>query len=106
MPPKARLLTERRRRSVQDLVDQDGQATVADIVRRSLFPPSLSAMTLTNSLQSAQQCDRTAEPFDAWRPHRIILSVPKKLCTGMKKSESEGPPQNWYRPMKPPFSIQ
>src|SRR5258708_30744553 len=34
MTPKARLLTEQRRRNVLDLVDQEGQVTVADLVKR------------------------------------------------------------------------
>jgi len=42
--PKARLLTEQRRRSVLDLVDQDA-VTVVDMVRRSPFLRSLSATT-------------------------------------------------------------
>jgi DeoR family transcriptional regulator of aga operon len=48
MTPKARLLTERRRRSVLDLVDQDGQVTVADLVRRF----SISAATVRNDLDA------------------------------------------------------
>jgi DeoR family transcriptional regulator of aga operon len=48
MTPKARLLTERRRRSVLDLVDQDGQVTVADMVRRF----SISAVTVRNDLDA------------------------------------------------------
>src|SRR6266403_2441375 len=48
MTPKARLLTERRRRSVLDLVDQEGQVTVADMVRRF----SISAVTVRNDLDA------------------------------------------------------
>ena len=48
MPPKARLLTERPRRSVLDLVDQDGQVTVSDMVRRF----SISAVTVRNDLDA------------------------------------------------------
>ena len=48
MTPKARLLTERRRRSVLDLVDKDGQVTVADMVRRF----SISAVTVRNDLDA------------------------------------------------------
>jgi DeoR family transcriptional regulator of aga operon len=48
MTPKARLLTERRRRSVLDLVDRDGQVTVADMVRRF----SISAVTVRNDLDA------------------------------------------------------
>ena len=47
MTRKARLLTERRR-SVLDLVDQDGQVTVADMVRRF----SISALTVRNDLDA------------------------------------------------------
>src|SRR5258707_8241902 len=48
MTPKARLLTEQRRRSVLDLVDQDGQVTVVDMVRRF----SISAVTVRNDLDA------------------------------------------------------
>jgi DeoR family transcriptional regulator of aga operon len=48
MTPKPRLLTEQRRRSVLDLVDQDGQVTVADMVRRF----SISAVTVRNDLDA------------------------------------------------------
>src|SRR5207237_8447724 len=48
MTPKARLLTEQRRRSVLDLVDQEGQVTVADMVRRF----SMSAVTARNDLDA------------------------------------------------------
>src|SRR5258707_3688405 len=48
MTPKARLLTEQRRRSVLDLVDQEGQVTVADMVRRF----SISAVTVRNDLDA------------------------------------------------------
>ena len=48
MTPKARLLTEQRRRSMLDLVDQDGQVTVADMVRRF----SISAVTVRNDLDA------------------------------------------------------
>src|SRR3989440_11013684 len=48
MTPKPRLLTEQRRRSVLDLVDQEGQVTVADMVRRF----SISAVTVRNDLDS------------------------------------------------------
>src|SRR5256885_2647918 len=48
MTPKARLLTEQRRRSVLDLVDQDGQVTVADLVTRF----SISAVTVRTDLDA------------------------------------------------------
>src|SRR5437588_3178027 len=48
MTPKARLLTEQRRRSVLDLVDQEGQVTVADMVRQF----SISAVTVRNDLDA------------------------------------------------------
>ena len=48
MTPKARLLTEQRRRSVLDLVDQEGQVTVVDMVRRF----SISAVTVRNDLDA------------------------------------------------------
>src|SRR5437870_12050982 len=48
MTPKARLLTEQRRRNVLDLVDQDGQVTVVDMVRRF----SISAVTVRNDLDA------------------------------------------------------
>src|SRR6266568_3343082 len=48
MTPKARLLTEQRRRSVLDLLDQEGQVTVADMVKRF----SISAVTVRNDLDA------------------------------------------------------
>src|SRR5256886_11840817 len=48
MTPKARLLTEQRRRSVLDLVDQEGQVTVADMVTRF----SISAVTVRSDLDA------------------------------------------------------
>ena len=45
---KSRLLTEQRRRRVLDLVDQDGQATVADIAKRF----SISAVTARGDLDT------------------------------------------------------
>src|SRR5260370_14371962 len=48
MTPKARLLTEQRRRSVLGLVDQDGQVTVVDMVKRF----SISAVTVRNDLDA------------------------------------------------------
>src|SRR2546421_10113175 len=48
MTPKARLLTEQRRRSVLDLVDQEGQVTVADMARQF----SISAVTVRNDLDA------------------------------------------------------
>src|SRR5213594_3647753 len=48
MTPKARLLTEQRRRNVLDLVDQDGQVTVADLVKRF----SISAVTVRSDLDA------------------------------------------------------
>ncbi|PYT59001.1 MAG: DeoR/GlpR transcriptional regulator [Acidobacteria bacterium] len=48
MTPKARLLTEQRRRNVLDLVDQDGQVTVADLVKRF----SISAVTVRTDLDA------------------------------------------------------
>jgi len=48
MTPKARLLTEQRRRNVLDLVDQEGQVTVADLVKRF----SISAVTIRSDLDA------------------------------------------------------
>src|SRR5437899_5640927 len=48
MTPRARLLTEQRRRSVLDLVYQEGQVTVADMVKRF----SISAVTVRNDLDA------------------------------------------------------
>ena len=48
MTPKARLLTEQRRRSVLDLVDQEGQVTVADMTRQF----SISTVTVRNDLDA------------------------------------------------------
>src|ERR1700730_5432626 len=48
MTPKARLLTEQRRRSVLDLVDQAGQVTVADMVERF----AISAVTVRGDLDA------------------------------------------------------
>src|SRR6266403_5235881 len=48
MTPKPRLLTEQRRRSVLDLVDQEGQVTVADLVKRF----SISAVTVRSDLDA------------------------------------------------------
>src|SRR5207245_9322786 len=48
MTPKARRLTEQRRRNVLDLVDQDGQVTVADLVKRF----SISAVTVRTDLDA------------------------------------------------------
>ncbi len=48
MSPKARLLTEQRRRNVLDLVDQDGQVTVSDLVKRF----SISAVTVRTDLDA------------------------------------------------------
>src|SRR5437879_936537 len=44
-------------------------------------------------LRSAQSSALTAGQYDGLRPPRTILFVPKKLCTGMKKSELGGRPQ-------------
>lgn len=46
--PKARLLTEQRRRNLLDLVDQQGQVTVADMVKRF----SISAVTVRSDLDA------------------------------------------------------
>jgi DeoR family transcriptional regulator, aga operon transcriptional repressor len=46
--PKARLLTEQRRRNLLDLVDQQGQVTVADMVKRF----SISAVTARTDLDA------------------------------------------------------
>src|SRR6266403_954156 len=104
MTPKARLLTEQRRRSMLDLVDQEGQVTVADMVKRF----SISAVTVRNDLDAlasiGQWFVRTAVPSGAWKPPRTTPSAPKKLCIGMKKSGSGGPPQNWCSRVKPSFS--
>lgn len=48
MTPKARLLTEQRRRNVLDLVDQQGQVTVTDMARRF----SISAVTIRHDLDA------------------------------------------------------
>src|ERR1700687_5768461 len=51
MPPRARLLTEQRRRNLLDLVDQEGQVTVADMVNRF----SISAVTVRSDLDALSQ---------------------------------------------------
>src|SRR5438270_6527988 len=48
MTPKARLLTEQRRRNLLDLVDQQGQVTVADMVKRF----AISAVTVRSDLDA------------------------------------------------------
>jgi Transcriptional regulators of sugar metabolism len=48
MSPRARILTEQRRRNLLDLVDQDGQVTVADLVKRF----SISAVTVRSDLDA------------------------------------------------------
>ena len=48
MTPKARLLTEQRRRNVLDLVDQEGQVMVGDLVKRF----SISAVTVRTDLDA------------------------------------------------------
>ncbi len=48
MTPKARLLTEQRRRNVLDLVDQEGQITVPELVKRF----SISAVTVRSDLDA------------------------------------------------------
>jgi DeoR family transcriptional regulator of aga operon len=48
MAPRVRLLTEQRRRNVLDLVDQYGQVTVADMVKRF----SISAVTVRSDLDA------------------------------------------------------
>ena len=48
MTPKARLLTEQRRRNLLDLVDQQGQVTVADMVNRF----AISAVTVRSDLDA------------------------------------------------------
>jgi DeoR family transcriptional regulator, aga operon transcriptional repressor len=48
MTPKARLLTEQRRRNLLDLVDQQGQVTVAEMVKRF----SISAVTVRGDLDA------------------------------------------------------
>jgi DeoR family transcriptional regulator of aga operon len=48
MPPRSRLLTEQRRRNLLDLVDQQGQVTVADMVDRF----SISAVTVRSDLEA------------------------------------------------------
>src|SRR6266576_2716839 len=48
MSPKARLLTEQRRRNLLDLVDQQGQVTVADMVKRF----AISAVTVRSDLDA------------------------------------------------------
>src|SRR5437879_12600316 len=48
MSPKARLLTEQRRRNLLDLVDQQGQVTVADMVK--CF--AISAVTVRSDLDA------------------------------------------------------
>jgi len=48
MTPKARLLTEQRRRNLLDLVDEQGQVTVADMVKRF----AISAVTVRSDLDA------------------------------------------------------
>src|SRR5262245_43122696 len=48
MSPKPRLLTEQRRRNLLDLVDQQGQVTVSDMVRRF----AISAVTVRSDLDA------------------------------------------------------
>lgn len=48
MTPKPRLLTEQRRRNLLNLVDQEGQVTVADLVKRF----SISAVTVRSDLDA------------------------------------------------------
>ena len=48
MTPKPRLLTEQRRRNLLDLVDQQGQVTVADMVKRF----AISAVTVRSDLDA------------------------------------------------------
>src|SRR5437764_14603700 len=48
MTPKPRLLTEQRRRNLLDLVDQDGQVTVGDLVKRF----AISAVTVRSDLDA------------------------------------------------------
>lgn len=48
MSPRARLLTEQRRRNLLDLIDQSGQVTVADMVKQF----SISAVTVRNDLDA------------------------------------------------------
>ena len=48
MTPKARLLTEQRRRNLLDLVDQQGQVTVSDMVKRF----AISAVTVRSDLDA------------------------------------------------------
>ena len=48
MTPKPRLLTEQRRRNLLDLVDQQGQVTVADMVKRF----AISAVTIRSDLDA------------------------------------------------------
>jgi len=48
MSPRPRLLTEQRRRNLLDLVDQNGQVTVADLVKRF----SISAVTVRSDLDA------------------------------------------------------
>ena len=48
MSPRARLLTEQRRRNLLDLVDQNGQVTVVDLVKRF----SISAVTVRSDLDA------------------------------------------------------
>ena len=48
MSPRARLLTEQRRRNLLDLIDQNGQVTVTDMVKQF----SISAVTVRNDLDA------------------------------------------------------
>ena len=48
MPPKPRLFTEQRRRNLLNLVDQEGQVTVADMVKRF----AISAVTVRGDLDA------------------------------------------------------
>src|SRR2546421_11998672 len=48
MSPRARLLTEQRRRNLLDLIDQDGQVTVAEMVKQF----AISAVTARSDLDA------------------------------------------------------
>jgi len=55
-------------------------------------------MTSTLLLPLGQWFVRTAVPSGAWKPPRTTPSAPKKLCIGMKKSGSGGPPPELVQP--------
>src|SRR5437773_2281310 len=73
MSPKARLLTEQRRRNLLDLVDQQGQVTVADMVKRF----AISAVTVRSDLDAlASLAAMVPSPDGATRPQKATQDYP------------------------------